>query len=121
MADFDVLSIDLRQADAPTKFAQSLRETGFAVLKNHSLSSNDINAMYDVWSDWFATDKKEIFAVKPNQSNGYFGYKSENAKGATHKDLKEFFHVYQDKPVLKWWRKSPALSIQNLLKLVKCS
>ena len=38
-------------------------------------------------------------AVPPGEAHGYHGFKSENAKGRDLKDLKEFFHVYQSKPV----------------------
>ncbi|MEO1561960.1 MAG: 2OG-Fe(II) oxygenase family protein [Pseudomonadota bacterium] len=99
MADFEVLSVSLKDADAPQKFAKSLRETGFAVLKDHDIASEEIDGMYAAWSDWFEKDEKFDYAFKPGESDGYFGYKSENAKGAAHKDLKEFFHVYQNKPV----------------------
>lgn len=99
MADFRVLSIDIAQENAANLFAESLKNTGFAVLRNHGIPSDEIETMYAGWARWFNGSEKEAFAVKPGQSNGYFGYKSENAKGAAHKDLKEFFHVYQDKPI----------------------
>ncbi|GHA44803.1 oxidoreductase [Amylibacter ulvae] len=101
MSEFDVLAISPKDADAPAKFAKSLRETGFAILKDHDMTPAEIDKMYDAWAGWFATDERFDFAVKPGTSDGYFGMKSENAKGATHKDLKEFFHVYQNKEVPK--------------------
>lgn len=99
MAEFEILAIGLDEPDAPARFAKSFRETGFAILKDHSISADEIDRMYQVWTDFFASGKGPDFAVKPGESAGYFGYKSENAKGSANKDLKEFFHVYQNKEV----------------------
>jgi isopenicillin N synthase-like dioxygenase len=97
MAEFEILAIGLDEVDAPAKFAKSFRETGFAIIKDHNISSDEIDRMYGVWTDFFASDEGPNFAVKPGESAGYFGYKSENAKGSVNKDLKEFFHAYQNK------------------------
>ena len=97
MAEFEILAIGLDEVDAPAKFAKSFRETGFAIIKDHNISSDEIDRMYGVWTDFFASDEGQNFAVKPGESAGYFGYKSENAKGSANKDLKEFFHAYQNK------------------------
>lgn len=99
MAEFEILAIGLDEADAPARFAKSLRETGFAILKDHTISADEIDRMYAVWQTFFESGEGPDFAVQDGQSNGYFGYKSENAKGAAAKDLKEFFHVYEDKDV----------------------
>ena len=101
MAEFEILAIGLDEADAPAKFAKSFRETGFAIIKDHNISSDEIDRMYGVWTDFFASDEGPSFAVKPGESAGYFGYKSENAKGSANKDLKEFFHAYQKKELPK--------------------
>lgn len=97
--ELDIHAIDCQAADAPALFAKSLKETGFAIIKNHPFSADEIGGMYEAWSKWFAGDDKERFAVQPGQSNGYFGFKMENAKGSAHKDLKEFFHCYQTSDV----------------------
>jgi isopenicillin N synthase-like dioxygenase len=99
MSDFEILAIGLNEPDAPARFAKSLRETGFAILKDHGLGAAEIDQMYKVWEDFFDGGTGPDYAVQPNESAGYFGYKSENAKGAVNKDLKEFFHVYQNKDV----------------------
>ena len=99
MTEFNVLAIDPNEAGASKKFVKSLKETGFAILKNHPISSEEISTMYDAWAGFFASDEKFNFAPQGGAQNGYFGFKSENAKGAQHKDLKEFFHVYQNATV----------------------
>ena len=99
MTEFSVLAISPAEPDAAQKFAKSFTETGFAIIKDHDISPADIDAMYAAWSGWFASDGKDAFTVKPGESNGFFPYKSENAKDSAHKDLKEFYHVYQNKVV----------------------
>lgn len=101
MTEFSVLAISPKEPDAPAQFAKSLRETGFAILKDHDISADEIDAMYGVWADWFGTDDKDDWATPAEDSAGYFGYKSENAKDHAQKDLKEFFHVYQNRDVPK--------------------
>lgn len=97
--EFEVLAVSLNDPDAPRKFAESFRKTGFAILKDHDISNDEIEGMYDTWKGFFGSDTKADYAVKPGEVHGFFGYKSENAKGNAHKDLKEFYHIYQDRPV----------------------
>ena len=97
--ELDIYAIDVQAPDAAQKFEDSFKRTGFAILKNHGFAKAEIDAMYAAWSQWFAQGDKESFAVKAGEGNGYFGFKSENAKGFKQKDLKEFFHAYQNKAV----------------------
>lgn len=99
MTEFNVLAISYDDANAGEQFSKSLHETGFAILKDHPVQSEKIEKMYSVWSDYFANDDRFEHAVQPGDVHGYYGFKSENAKGSAHKDLKEFFHVYENKPV----------------------
>ncbi|MEL7430624.1 MAG: 2-oxoglutarate and iron-dependent oxygenase domain-containing protein, partial [Pseudomonadota bacterium] len=99
MSDFNVLAISYSDPDAGKLFAKSLHETGFAILKDHPVKPDRIAAMYEAWSSYFAEDDRFSHAVKPGEVHGYYGFKSENAKGSAHKDLKEFFHVYENRPV----------------------
>ncbi len=99
MSDFNVLAVSYNDPDAGRQFAKSLHETGFAILKDHPIGEDQIGRMYAVWADYFGTEDRLNDAVKPGEVHGYYGFKSENAKGSAHKDLKEFYHVYQSKPV----------------------
>lgn len=101
MAEFEVLAVSPKEPDAAERFAKSLRETGFAVIKDHDIDMSEIQNMYDVWSKYFANDAKQNDATPMGDPAGYYGYKSENAKGRSQKDLKEFFHVYQNRDVPK--------------------
>ena len=117
MAEFEILAIGLDEVDAPAKFAKSFRETGFAIIKDHNISSDEIDRMYSVWTDFFASDEGPNFAVKPGESAGYFGYKSENAKGSANKDLKEFFHAYQNKTLPNITEKETREFQEKLIKM----
>ena len=117
MAEFEILAIGLDEVDAPAKFAKSFRETGFAIIKDHNISSDEIDRMYGVWTDFFASDEGPNFAVKPGESAGYFGYKSENAKGSVNKDLKEFFHAYQNKTLPNITEKETREFQEKLIKM----
>ena len=99
MSEFEVLAVGLNEPEAAERFAKSLRETGFAVIRDHAIDMAEIDAMYECWSRYFARDDKFQDTTPINDPSGYFGYKSENAKGRTQKDLKEFYHVYQSRHV----------------------
>jgi isopenicillin N synthase-like dioxygenase len=86
--------VDYGASDAPERFSESLRETGFAVLVNHPLSWTMVEQIYREWSALFDDPDVMRYATIDSQS-GYFPPTiSETAKGFEVKDLKEFFHVY---------------------------
>ena len=89
-----VETVDYKAADAAETLARSLRDTGFAVLANHPITPDRIEAIYGAWGGFFAGEEKFDFAVRPPAHDGYFAFRSENAKDSPVKDLKEFFHVY---------------------------
>ena len=89
-----VKTVDYRAANAAETLERSLRDTGFAVLANHPIAPDRIEAVYDAWGRFFAGESKSDYAVKPPAHDGYFAFRSENAKDSPVKDLKEFFHVY---------------------------
>ena len=93
---FDIQTVSYTSADAPAAFTKSLRETGFAVLRDHPVTPERIQAAYDAWGGFFNSEDKDAYLVDPKTQDGYFPFKSENAKGARAKDLKEFYHVYPE-------------------------
>ncbi len=83
--------------DSPTAardFAQSLLETGFAVLTHHPVSPGLIESTFGEWVGFFASETKHAETFEPKVQAGYFPFRSENAKGYSKKDLKEFYHHY---------------------------
>ena len=91
---FKILTVDFLSEDAPKNFVRSLKETGFAIIKNHPISESLLNKVYADWTTFFNSKKKHDYIFHKEKQDGYFPYKSENAKGYNAKDLKEFFHIY---------------------------
>ena len=87
--------VDYRAPDAAEQFTRSLHETGFGVLVNHPIQQTLVEKIYADWLQFFGTDEKHQFAFSKEKQDGYFSTEiSETAKGATQKDIKEYFHIY---------------------------
>lgn len=90
-----IATIDYQSPQAGQNFAQSLRETGFAVIVNHPLNWSLIQSIYEEWLGFFKSEYKNQYRVRPEIKGGFFPSDlSETAKGETVKDLKEFFHIF---------------------------
>jgi isopenicillin N synthase-like dioxygenase len=87
--------VDYRSATAAQDFCQSLHNTGFGVLANHSLDQNLVEGIYTEWLGFFGSEAKHKYAQDPVKFDGYFSPAvSETAKGYDKRDLKEFYHIY---------------------------
>ena len=95
----NVETVDYQDPAASAYLHRSLRDTGFAVLANHPISADRIADIYDRWGHFFASENKFTYAVQPPRHDGYFAFRSENAKDSPTKDLKEFFHIYPNSPL----------------------
>ena len=89
-----ILTIDYHSPDLGTSLTTSLKNTGFAVIKNHPISKKLISDIYTEWKEFFSFEFKHNYLFDSIKQDGYFPYRSENAKGSTVKDLKEFYHIY---------------------------
>ena len=105
--------IDFKSNSAPQHFINSLKNTGFAVVMNHGISSTLIDDVYSDWSDFFSSKDKFNYMYDLEKQDGYFPMKSENAKGYSIKDLKEFYHIYLP------WGRVPSHISTNVLSLRK--
>lgn len=94
-----VLRAEYGKPDAPQKFAESLRKTGFGVLGNHPIPQSLIKDVFEEWSQFFKTEMKFEYKYNPKTQEGYFPFKTENAKDSKVKDLKEFFHLFPNTPI----------------------
>ena len=99
----NVERVDYKATGASEVLARSLHNTGFAVLENHPITPQRIARFYDDWGNFFASEDKHDWLRDPEKQDGYFPFRSENAKGQIVKDLKEFYHVYE------WGRVPPRL------------
>lgn len=88
-------AVDFTAPDASQKFVESLRQTGFGVLKNHPISQASVASIYTNWQAFFNTQDKHSFLYNKGKQDGYFPQSvSEVAKGFKKKDIKEYFHFY---------------------------
>ena len=95
----DILTINYNDSDADRLFEESLKNTGFAVIKDHPIDKDLIGEVYKEWGNYFSSESKNDYMFDEVKQDGYFPYLTENAKGSTAKDLKEFYHIYE------WGRK----------------
>ena len=90
-----VATVDFHAKDAAKQFCSSLKNTGFAVLTNHPLDPDLIDKSYNAWQDFFSSEQKFNYLPKAAlKQDGYFPFKTENAKNSKTSDLKEFYHFY---------------------------
>lgn len=91
----EVLRVDFEASNAAELFTQSLKDTGFGVLYNHPIDQQLIDEVYDEWVKFFASETKENYLFNRSTQDGYFPMRvSEQAKGYSTKDIKEFFQYY---------------------------
>ena len=97
------ISFDLYAKDFPA-FTQQLGDSfarwGFAVISDHGMAQTGIESAIDQTRAFFALPEAEKLKYKlPVQGQrGYTPFGVETAKGHTHFDLKEFWHVGRDLP-----------------------
>ncbi len=108
----NVSTIDYAAETAPADFTTSLKRTGFAVLTNHPIDYTLIQAVYTEWSLFFQSNQKNDYLFDLEKQDGYFPFGSENAKGSSIKDLKEFYHIYP-------WGRYPQQLSDNTWKLYR--
>ena len=101
-------AVDFTAPDAQQKFVESLRQTGFGVLKNHPIQQSSVASIYAHWQTFFNSEDKNTFLYNKDRQDGYFPQSvSEVAKGFKKKDIKEYFHYYP-------WGQCPAALKQEL-------
>lgn len=101
-------AVDYKAPDAEQTFVQSLRETGFGVLRNHPIAESAVNGIYENWAGFFTGEEKHEFTFDAEKYDGFFPYTlAETAKGNTVRDIKEYFHYYP-------WGRCPAALKQQI-------
>lgn len=85
----------ITEMELSTKFSDSLKNTGFAVIKPTTDLKPLLDQFYKEWERFFKSDMKARYTHKADSQTGYFPPNSEKAKDSQVFDLKEFFHVYK--------------------------
>ena len=106
----DVSIIDYAEHNASAKFENSLKSSGFAIIKNHPIDHELIQLVYNDWRKFFNNENKHDLLFDKIKQDGYFPYLTENAKNSATKDLKEFYHIYS-------WGKFPETMGPSTMKL----
>lgn len=101
---FEPISFNLWSEDKAA-FAQALgtsfRETGFAVICDHPVSADVIAKNLSATKDFFALPaetKQNYYSKTGGGQRGYTPFGTENAKGRSAADLKEFWHTGRKLP-----------------------
>jgi isopenicillin N synthase-like dioxygenase len=99
-----VPTLDARDAQS-AQFAQDIAaayaEFGFVIIENHGIDKRLIERCLGCFQRFFALPAEEKMKYKVPGGGGARGYTAfgiETAKGATHHDLKEFWHVGRELP-----------------------
>ncbi|WP_404481940.1 isopenicillin N synthase family dioxygenase [Novosphingobium sp. BL-52-GroH] len=101
LAEIPVLSLDADRADLPARLGESFRTFGFAMIRDHGIDQSLIDRAWDLTAQFFALPvetKQTYFIPGQGGARGYTPFRTEVAKGASEKDLKEFWHVGRDVP-----------------------
>jgi len=104
LAEVPLVSLADEAAD-PDAFAAALggsfERFGFAMVSNHGVPADLIARAWRTTEEFFALpeeEKRGYFVPGGGGARGYTPFKTEIAKGATHVDLKEFWHVGRELP-----------------------
>lgn len=89
--DFNIKTVDMTSATWDSILVESLKNTGFAVLKNHEVDMTALERLYKQWEQFFNDEKKHSY--KKDANMGYIPFGKEKAKDSSVEDLKEFFHL----------------------------
>jgi isopenicillin N synthase-like dioxygenase len=104
LAEIPALSLADQQSDPDgfaREFGRSFQRFGFAVVRDHGIPQPLIERAWAMTKTLFERpedEKRSYFLPGGGGARGYTPFKTEIAKGATHVDLKEFWHVGRELP-----------------------
>jgi isopenicillin N synthase-like dioxygenase len=101
MSQPQIPTLDIRRFDTDreafvAELGAAYREWGFAGIRGHGISDEQIAGAYDAFQRFFALPeevKRKYHVPGGGGARGYTPFGVETAKGAQHYDLKEFWHV----------------------------
>ncbi|MEM8546765.1 MAG: 2OG-Fe(II) oxygenase family protein [Pseudomonadota bacterium] len=91
-------TVDYTAANAADLFTESIKATGFAVLRHHPLCTTRLVRMYADWAHFFSSPTRHEYthdkAAPDGNQHGYFPpAQAETAVGHAVADIKEYFHA----------------------------
>ena len=67
-----LVAVDYQAENAAQQFVESLRETGFGVLKNHPIKQELVSSIYANWQKFFDSEPKHDFLFDKEKQWGGF-------------------------------------------------
>jgi isopenicillin N synthase-like dioxygenase len=101
LAQIPVLSLEDDRTEFSQRIGESFRTFGFAMVRDHGIDQALIDRAWALTVQFFALPddvKRAYFIAGQGGARGYTPFRTEVAKGATEKDLKEFWHIGRDLP-----------------------
>jgi isopenicillin N synthase-like dioxygenase len=92
---------EVHAADFPTRIGAAFERYGFVIVTDHGIPQTLIERFIGLYQRFFAlpeADKRRHHVPGGGGARGYTPFGIETAKGATHHDLKEFWHVGRELP-----------------------
>lgn len=91
--------VDYQSPSAPLELADSLHQTGFAVLRNHPISWELVESIYEEWHSFFLSEAKHRYPFSREKQDGYFarpveGTGPSDGSKVNGRDDKEFYHLF---------------------------
>jgi isopenicillin N synthase-like dioxygenase len=101
LAEIPVVSLEHDRDALPALLGESFRTFGFAMARDHGIGQDLIDRAWELTRAFFALPtetKLQYFQSGQGGARGYTPFRTEVAKGATERDLKEFWHIGRDLP-----------------------
>jgi isopenicillin N synthase-like dioxygenase len=101
IAEIPILSLAAEPRAISAEIGGSFRTFGFAMVRDHGIDLKLIDEAWRLTAELFAqpTEEKMHYLVPgTGGARGYTPFRTEVAKGASEKDLKEFWHVGRNLP-----------------------
>jgi isopenicillin N synthase-like dioxygenase len=92
---------EVHAADFPSRIGAAFEQYGFVIVTDHGIPQPLIERFLALYQSFFAlpdADKRRYHVAGGGGARGYTPFGIETAKGATHHDLKEFWHVGRELP-----------------------
>jgi isopenicillin N synthase-like dioxygenase len=92
---------EVEAADFPARIGAAFERYGFVIVTDHGIPQSLIERFLALYRGFFAlpeTQKRRYHLAGGGGARGYTPFGIETAKGATHHDLKEFWHVGRELP-----------------------
>ena len=92
---------EVHAADFPSRIGAAFERYGFVIITDHGIPQPLIERFLGLYQRFFAlpeAEKRRYHVAGGGGARGYTPFGIETAKGATHHDLKEFWHVGRELP-----------------------